>query len=211
MGLPNAGSSPSSKPSQRAGGRGVGRAQWPHPARECHALLQYRGGEDALCAWTFGRVRRHSWRPQRNAPRSRKSGTSAPARLTSIAPALPSLGRVRRHEERQVANSFSGLRRRPNARRRLVPPRRAQLLNSTHRTRPRSWRRSLSDLGGTMIETRKDALVSTLLESIETAKQSEWPYRSWFVQKCLPSPTVQELLALPFEAPALHGISGKRE
>lgn len=127
MGLPNAGSSPSSKPSQRAGGRGVGRAQWPHPARECHALLQYRGGEDALCAWTFGRVRRHSWRPQRNAPRSRKSGTSAPARLTSIAPALPSLGRVRRHEERQVANSFSGLRRRPNARRRLVPPRRAQL------------------------------------------------------------------------------------
>jgi hypothetical protein len=62
-----------------------------------------------------------------------------------------------------------------------------------------------------MIETRKDALVSTLLDSIETAKQSEWPYRSWFVQKCLPSPTVQELLELPFEAPALHGISGKRE
>ena len=57
----------------------------------------------------------------------------------------------------------------------------------------------------------KDAVVSTLLESIEVAKQSEWPYRSWVVTECLPQETMASLLALPFEAPALDGVSGKRE
>ena len=57
----------------------------------------------------------------------------------------------------------------------------------------------------------QEAVVSTLLESIETGKQSEWPYRSWFVEKCLPAPAIGDLLALPFEAPSLQGISGKRE
>jgi hypothetical protein len=61
------------------------------------------------------------------------------------------------------------------------------------------------------MQNMKEAVVSTLLESIETARQSEWPYRSWFVQRCLPSPAVGELLALPFEAPSLQGVSGKRE
>ena len=61
------------------------------------------------------------------------------------------------------------------------------------------------------MQATKDALVSALLGSIEAAKQSEWPYRSWVVRNCLPSETVAELLALPFEAPALAGISGKRE
>jgi hypothetical protein len=57
----------------------------------------------------------------------------------------------------------------------------------------------------------KDALVSALLASIEAAKQSEWPYRSWVVRNCLPSETMAELLALTFEAPTLAGVSGKRE
>jgi hypothetical protein len=57
----------------------------------------------------------------------------------------------------------------------------------------------------------KDAVVSTLLESIEVAKQSEWPYRSWVVSECLPQETMASLLTLPFEAPALDGVSGKRE
>ena len=61
------------------------------------------------------------------------------------------------------------------------------------------------------MQNRKDAVVSTLLESIDTGRQSDWPYRSWFVQKCLPSPAIAELLELPFEAPSLQGISGKRE
>lgn len=57
----------------------------------------------------------------------------------------------------------------------------------------------------------KDALVSALLASIEAAKQSEWPYRSWVVRNCLPSETMAALLALTFEAPTLAGVSGKRE
>jgi hypothetical protein len=57
----------------------------------------------------------------------------------------------------------------------------------------------------------KDALVSALLGSIDAAKQSEWPYRSWVVRNCLPAETIRELLTLPFEAPALEGVSGKRE
>jgi hypothetical protein len=57
----------------------------------------------------------------------------------------------------------------------------------------------------------KDALVSALLTSIEAGQESEWPYRSWIVRNCLPLETVGELLALPFEAPAMAGVSGKRE
>ena len=57
----------------------------------------------------------------------------------------------------------------------------------------------------------KDAIVPTLLKSVEAAKQSEQPYRSWVVTDCLPSETLASLLALPFEAPALDGLSGKRE
>jgi hypothetical protein len=57
----------------------------------------------------------------------------------------------------------------------------------------------------------KDALVSTLVGSIEAAEQSDWPYRSWVVRECLPVETVDALVALPFEAPALAGVSGKRE
>ena len=57
----------------------------------------------------------------------------------------------------------------------------------------------------------KDALVSALLGSIDAATQSEWPYRSWVVRNCLPAETISGLLTLPFEAPALEGVSGKRE
>ena len=57
----------------------------------------------------------------------------------------------------------------------------------------------------------KDALVSTLLASFEAAEQSDRPFRAWVVQQCLPLHTVDSLLTLPFEAPGLAGVSGKRE
>lgn len=57
----------------------------------------------------------------------------------------------------------------------------------------------------------KDALVSTMLASIDTAQQSDQPYRHWLVSECLPAPMLGSVLALPFEAPALEGVSGKRE
>lgn len=57
----------------------------------------------------------------------------------------------------------------------------------------------------------KEAFIASLLESFETAKREERPYRHWFLQHCLPADAVDQVLGLPFEAPALGGVSGKRE
>jgi hypothetical protein len=37
------------------------------------------------------------------------------------------------------------------------------------------------------------------------------PYRHWQLQNCLPEDVLDDLLALPFDAPDLGGVSGKRE
>jgi hypothetical protein len=50
-----------------------------------------------------------------------------------------------------------------------------------------------------------------MLKSIETSKRSDEPYKHWFLKGCLPQDVADAILALPFEAPELGGISGKRE
>lgn len=55
------------------------------------------------------------------------------------------------------------------------------------------------------------AIVDTMLASIENAKQTDKPYKHWFATKCLPQDVADQILALPFPAPELGGISGKRE
>jgi hypothetical protein len=57
----------------------------------------------------------------------------------------------------------------------------------------------------------KDAFVASLLESFSGARRKEEPYRHWFLDKCLPVDAVDPILALPFQAPDLGGVSGKRE
>jgi len=57
----------------------------------------------------------------------------------------------------------------------------------------------------------KDAFVAALLESIDGARRQEQPYRHWFLQRCLPADAVDPILDLPFPAPDLGGVSGKRE
>src|SRR5215470_7549559 len=57
----------------------------------------------------------------------------------------------------------------------------------------------------------KEAFVSALLESIATSEQHETPYRHWFLTRCLPEDALDEILALPFPAPELRGVSGRRE
>jgi hypothetical protein len=57
----------------------------------------------------------------------------------------------------------------------------------------------------------KDVIAASLIQSFETARRHEAPYRHWFVENCLPAASVDQILALPFPAPALEGISGKRE
>lgn len=56
-----------------------------------------------------------------------------------------------------------------------------------------------------------DAIVGSLTASIGSAKLSERPYRNWFMRDCLPADAAAEVLALPFPAPELGGLSGKRE
>jgi len=54
-------------------------------------------------------------------------------------------------------------------------------------------------------------VVRTFLTSIDRGKRSDQPYRNWLLMNCFPADTVDDILALPFEAPSLDGISGKRE
>jgi hypothetical protein len=56
-----------------------------------------------------------------------------------------------------------------------------------------------------------DDVVRSFIKSIDSAKRSERPYRHWSLTDCLPSDTLEDVLTLPFEAPSLEGISGKRE
>ena len=57
----------------------------------------------------------------------------------------------------------------------------------------------------------KEAFVASLLASMDSARRHEQPYRHWFLEKCVPEDAVDPILALPFPAPNLGGISGKRE
>jgi len=54
-------------------------------------------------------------------------------------------------------------------------------------------------------------VVHSLLKSFEQSQQYETPYRHWFLNGCLPQDTLDDILDLPFEAPELGGVSGKRE
>ena len=57
----------------------------------------------------------------------------------------------------------------------------------------------------------KDAIVDSLTKSFAAAKGATTPYPHWFVDNCLPADVVADVLALPFPAPELGGVSGKRE
>lgn len=56
-----------------------------------------------------------------------------------------------------------------------------------------------------------EAVINSLLSSFAAVQRFEAPYRHWISGKCLPEGTVEDINGLPFPAPALGGISGKRE
>ncbi len=56
-----------------------------------------------------------------------------------------------------------------------------------------------------------DDIVRNFINSIDNAKCADQPYRNWALTACLPADTIDDVLALPFEAPGLDGVSGKRE
>ena len=54
-------------------------------------------------------------------------------------------------------------------------------------------------------------VVKTFLKSVDSAKRSEQPYRHWALRGCFPADSVDDVMTLPFDAPSLDGVSGKRE
>jgi hypothetical protein len=56
-----------------------------------------------------------------------------------------------------------------------------------------------------------DDVAARFLDSVNTSSSSPQPYRHWILTQCLPADTVDDILALPFDAPSLEGVSGKRE
>lgn len=56
-----------------------------------------------------------------------------------------------------------------------------------------------------------EAIVQVLLASFDNAVVSELPYKHWYLLNCLPLAAVCEILSLPFKAPDLGGVSGRRE
>ncbi len=59
--------------------------------------------------------------------------------------------------------------------------------------------------------TSSDDIVQSFLSSIDHSKQSDTPYAHWFLSDCLPHQAIDEIISLPFPAPSLDGVSGKRE
>ena len=58
---------------------------------------------------------------------------------------------------------------------------------------------------------RTAAIVDTLVGSMAGSDRNPRPYPHWFITHCLPDDVADEVTALPFPAPALGGVSGKRE
>ena len=59
--------------------------------------------------------------------------------------------------------------------------------------------------------TSADTVVASMLASIGAATSHATPYRHWFLRECLPAEAATTINGLPFPAPALGGVSGKRE
>jgi len=55
------------------------------------------------------------------------------------------------------------------------------------------------------------AVVQALKHSFETSTLIPQPYKHWVLKECLPASVAEEVIALPFAAPSLAGVSGKRE
>jgi hypothetical protein len=56
-----------------------------------------------------------------------------------------------------------------------------------------------------------EAVVQSLSRSFAGAAKTERPYPHWQLKNCLPDDIAKAVLTLPFAAPGLDGVSGKRE
>ena len=53
---------------------------------------------------------------------------------------------------------------------------------------------------GPEAKSSAENVVKTFLHSVETGKRSDQPYLHWILKGCLPPDSVDDVLALPFEA-----------
>lgn len=56
-----------------------------------------------------------------------------------------------------------------------------------------------------------DAVAASLIKSFGSGRRVETPYRHWILKDCLPPGAIDAINGLPFPAPTLGGVSGKRE
>lgn len=68
-----------------------------------------------------------------------------------------------------------------------------------------------SSRGRFRMTNSSQAIIDSMLASIKSSKLAEEPYRHWFLTDCLSPAAAEEVIHLPFKAPELGGISGKRE
>jgi hypothetical protein len=57
----------------------------------------------------------------------------------------------------------------------------------------------------------KNAVIDSLIASFKAGKRADLPYKHWIVEHCLPKDAIADIIELPFPAPELGGLSGKRE
>lgn len=56
-----------------------------------------------------------------------------------------------------------------------------------------------------------DEIIRTFTECVANGDHSDAPYPHWVLKNCFPDDTIEDILGLPFPAPSLDGVSGKRE
>ncbi|MGZ5863619.1 MAG: 2OG-Fe(II) oxygenase [Methyloceanibacter sp.] len=61
------------------------------------------------------------------------------------------------------------------------------------------------------VKSGADDIVRAFIKSIDRGQRADQPYPNWSLKECVPADTLDDMLALPFEAPSLEGVSGKRE
>lgn len=65
--------------------------------------------------------------------------------------------------------------------------------------------------GAEAVKSSAEDIVRTISQSANNGEHSNQPYSHWIVRGCFPDDTIEDILNLPFPAPSLEGVSGKRE
>ncbi|MGH6865413.1 MAG: 2OG-Fe(II) oxygenase [Methyloceanibacter sp.] len=70
---------------------------------------------------------------------------------------------------------------------------------------------ALRQSGAAAAKSSADDIIRTFLQSVDNGEQFVQPYPHAVLRGCFPEGTIDDILALPFPAPSLEGVSGKRE